>query len=128
MQDYRKMRVWRKSHELVIEVYGVTQAFPEIERFGLVQQLRKAAISIAANLVEGSSRRGDAEFRRFVSISMGSASEVEYHLLLSRDLGYLDQARHDRLGESVADVRRMLCGLSARLCAGMKDGRGVASK
>jgi len=81
MQDFKKLRVWQRSHHLVLAIYRSTNSFPESERFGIIQQLRKAVFSITANLAEGSSRRGDVEFRRFLFMSMGSASEVENALL-----------------------------------------------
>jgi four helix bundle protein len=120
MQDFKKLRVWQKSHELVLEIYKATRDFPDSERFGVSQQLRDAAVSISSNLAEGSSRRGDLEFRRFPYMAMGSASESECHLLLSRDFGYLERQCYERLRLRVVEVRRMLCRLSDRLSADVK--------
>ena len=87
MQDFRKLVVWQKSHAVTLAVYRFTKAFPADERFGLTSQMRRAASSIGANLAEGSSRGSDTDFARFVQISVGSASEMECHLMLARDLG-----------------------------------------
>jgi four helix bundle protein len=86
MKDFRELQVWRKAHELTLAVYQITASFPREELYGLTAQLRRAGSSIAANLAEGCGRNGDAELARFCSMAMGSASELEYHLLLARDL------------------------------------------
>ena len=86
MKDFRELKVWRKAHELTLAVYQITASFPREELYGLTAQLRRASSSIAANLAEGCGRNGDAELARFCSMAMGSASELEYHLLLARDL------------------------------------------
>jgi len=91
MKDFHELKVWRKAHELTLAVYQVTTGFPREERFGLTSQLRRCSASIPANLAEGCGRSGDAEFARFCSIAMGSASELEYHLLLAKDLNLLKQ-------------------------------------
>jgi four helix bundle protein len=82
VKDFHELKVWLKAHELTLAVYRVTAAFPREEGNGLISQLRRACSSVAANLAEGCGRNGDAEFARFCSIAMGSASELEYHLLL----------------------------------------------
>jgi four helix bundle protein len=115
MRDFKKLQVWQKSHRLVLEVYGASGAFPESERFGLTSQMRRAAVSIAANLAEGYGRHTDREFLRFVHISSGSATELEYHLLLASDLGYLAEDTQQNLTERVVEVQRMLAGLIRRL-------------
>jgi four helix bundle protein len=86
VKDFRELKVWQKAHELTLAVYQLIANFPPEERYGLSSQLRRAGSSIAANLAEGCGRNGDAELARFCSIAMGSASELEYHLLLGRDL------------------------------------------
>lgn len=122
MQDFKKLRVWQKAQQYALDVYKNTMGFPDSERFGIVQQLREASVSIPTNLAEGSSRRGDAEFRRFVFISMGSASETESLLLLSRDLGFIDGRACERLTTCVEEVRAMLCRLVDRLSSSVKQG------
>ena len=89
MQDFKKMAVWQKSHALTLALYQATISFPRDEMYGLTSQLRRAGSSIPANIAEGCGRNGNAELARFLYIAMGSASELEYHLLLARDLGYL---------------------------------------
>jgi four helix bundle protein len=109
--DFKKLKVWQKSHQLVQAVYNETSKFPEDERFGLTSQLRRAAASIPANLAEGCGRRTDRELDRFVRISLGSATELEYHLILAKDIGCLAPARYEILASITADVQNMLVGL-----------------
>jgi four helix bundle protein len=111
MKDFRSLEVWQKAHRMTLAAYRVTKTFPSDERFGLTSQIRRAAASIGANIAEGCGRRGDAEFHRFLQMAMGSASELEYHLLLSRDLEYLDSANHKELTAEVTRVKRMLSSL-----------------
>ena len=89
MKDFRDLQVWQKAHQLTLTVYRLTASFPQTERYGLTTQLRRSSASVAANLAEGCGRNGDAELARFCSIAMGSASELEYHLLLASDLKLL---------------------------------------
>ena len=88
MQDFKKLEVWQKSHALTLKVYQLTHPFPADEKFGLTNQLRRAVVSVELNLAEGSSRGSDPDFRRFVQMALGSASEVECQLLIARDLGF----------------------------------------
>src|SRR5499433_1683274 len=97
MKNFRDLKVWEKSHELALAAYESTNTFPKQEMFELVSQIRRCASSIPANVAEGCGRRGNGEFHRFLQIAMGSASELEYHLLLSRDLKFLDQERYKSL-------------------------------
>lgn len=115
MRDFKQLMVWQKAHGLVLGVYRETAGFPADERFGLTSQTRRAASSIPANLAEGYGQTGDAELARFVSIASGSATELEYHLLLSKDLGYLDVHSHTELDATTQEVKRMLAGLLTRL-------------
>jgi four helix bundle protein len=93
MKDFRDLRVWRKAHELTLLAYRCTATFPREELYGLTSQIRRCAASVAANIAEGCGKRGNAEFQRFLNISTGSASELEYHFLLSRDLHLLLSSR-----------------------------------
>jgi four helix bundle protein len=115
VRNYKDLRVWEEAHALTLAVYKATQAFPKDERFGLISQLRRASSSIAANLAEGCGRRSDGEMARFVQIAMGSGSELSYHLLLSRDLGFLSTEAFSDLNEHVELVMRMLSALSAKV-------------
>lgn len=108
MKDYKKLMVWEKSHQLALAVYGATSDFPKDELYGPTSQIRRACVSIPANIAEGCGREGDAELARFFQISMGSASELEYHLLLAHDLGILSDNVYSDLNSSLTEVRRML--------------------
>jgi len=117
MQDFRNLQVWEKAHHLTLDVYRQTRGFPREELYGLTSQLRRACSSIPANLAEGCGRGSDTDFARFVQISLGSAREVDYHLLLARDLGYLADEHYTPLAEETARVLRMLFGLLKKLKA-----------
>ena len=108
MQDFRGLRVWQKSHQLALEVYRATAGFPKEEWYGLRSQIRRCSYSIPSNIAEGCGRGTDAEFGRFLQIAMGSASELEYFLLLVHDLAMLAPEIHKRLESEVNEVRRML--------------------
>ena len=111
MQDFRKLLVWKKSHALVLEAYRVSRDFPRDELFGLTSQMRRCAVSMPSNIAEGCGRGSDPDFARFLLMAMGSSSELEYQLLLSKDLGYLDTALHQNLETKVIEVKRMLASL-----------------
>ena len=115
MGDYRKLQVWERSHRLTLEVYGATSGFPEEELFGLTSQVRRSAASIPANIAEGCGRNDDVELTRFMTIAMGSANELDYHLLLARDLGYLASSRYDQLSLETQSVSKMLATFITRL-------------
>lgn len=127
MQDFKNLDVWRKAHELTLAAYRVTKAFPSDERFGLTSQIRRAASSVPANIAEGCGRRGDAEFHRFLQMAMGSASELEYHLLLSHDLEYLNPANHKQLTAQVIQVKRMLSSLIRTVDASRTKARAATA-
>jgi four helix bundle protein len=111
------MKVWQKAHELTLAVYQVTAAFPREELYGLTSQLRRCSASIPANLAEGCGRNGDAEFARFCSIAIGSASELEYHLLLAKDLKMIKPKDHAELSERAIEIQKKLTGLHQKLKA-----------
>ena len=117
MKDFRELKVWQKSHHLTLDVYKITSVFPREERYGLMSQVRRASSSIPANIAEGCGRRGDAEFARFLQIDMGSACELEYHLLLARDLSYLNDVHYQRLSAAAVELKRMLTSLLQKLNA-----------
>jgi four helix bundle protein len=111
MRNYRDLDVWKHSHKLTLDLYEASRKFPKEEMFGLTSQLRRAAISIGANLAEGCGRRTTPEFARFIRIAMGSASELDYHLLLCRDFGFLTNEFYDRTAKELTTVRKMLFAL-----------------
>jgi four helix bundle protein len=115
MGDFRKLQVWERAHRLTLDVYDDSRGFPKEELFGLTSQMRRASSSIPANIAEGYGRNGDAELARFLTIAMGSANELEYHLLLARDLGYLDPLRYERLTVEAQGVGRMLATFITRI-------------
>ena len=108
MKDFKELRVWTKAHELTMLVYKLTRTFPRDEVYGLTSQVRRSAASIGANIAEGCGRHSDGEMTRFLQIARGSASETEYHLLLARDLGFLQEGDFLAVEQSVVAVQRML--------------------
>jgi four helix bundle protein len=117
VKDFRQLKVWEKAHQLTLEVYRATASFPREETYGLTSQTRRASASICANLAEGCGRSGDTELARFCSIARGSASELEYHLLLARDLQFLQPSLHEQLAADTTEIKRMLTALIQKLTA-----------
>jgi four helix bundle protein len=117
MKDFRDLDVWSKAHSTTLAVYRATADFPKQELYGLTSQMRRCAASIPANIAEGCGRRGNGEFHRFLTIAMGSASELEYHLLLSHDLGFLGLEKFDALTAQVQEIKKMLASLIRRVDA-----------
>ncbi len=115
MGDYRNLRVWERAHRLTLDVYEATHTFPKEERYRLTSQLRRSAASVPANIAEGCGRNGDAELARLLSIAKGSASELDYLLLLAHDLGYLKTPRYEYLTAEVHGISRMLATFVDRL-------------
>ena len=115
MKDFKDLKVWRKSHDLTLQVYRITRGFPKDELYGLTSQIRRSAVSVGANIAEGCGRRADGELTRFLQIARGSASELEYHLLLGRDLELLSLQEFDRLDMQVKEIQRMLTSLVQRV-------------
>lgn len=111
MQDYRNLRVWQKAHKLALATYGVSAHLQKPEAWPLRDQVFRAAISIPSNIAEGAGRGSDPDFRRFLWHSLGSCNELEYDLLLARDLRFLPRELHAALITQLEDVRRMLSGL-----------------
>jgi four helix bundle protein len=117
MRDFRKLKVWEKAHHLTLQIYRITKTFPSDERFGLTVQLRRAAASIPTNIAEGCGRDSERELARFMSIAAGSASEMEYQLLLAWDLNYIQDGTHRKLNQQVNEVKRMLNSFIQQLTA-----------
>jgi four helix bundle protein len=117
MRDFREIKVWEKAHRLTLSIYSVTRAFPKEELFGLVSQSRRAAASIAANIAEGCCRDTNADFARFLRMSIGSASELDYHLLLAKDLNFITPSDYEQLASVVSEVKRMLASFIRTLTA-----------
>jgi four helix bundle protein len=114
MKDFRDLQVWHKAHRLTLDSYKATSRFPREELFGMTSQIRRAAVSIAANIAEGCGKRGNGKFQRFLGIAAGSASELEYHFVLAHDLSLLEDIQYKQLNDGVITVKRMLAGLCGR--------------
>lgn len=108
MRDFKELAVWKRSHQLTIEIYRATQKFPHEETFGQVSQIRRAAASIPTNIAEGCGRQTTAEFANFLNIASGSASEVEYEILLAHATGYLTDEQYERFTKEIREIRSML--------------------
>lgn len=105
------LEVWKKSHNLVLKIYQLTASCPKAETYALIDQLRRAAYSVSANIVEGQSRNTTREYRSFLYNARGSVEEVRYFLLLSKDLGYIDQTMYKIIESEYETVSKMLNGL-----------------
>jgi four helix bundle protein len=114
MKSFRELKVWQKAHELTLAIYAATRSFPNEELYGLTSQLRRSAASIGANIAEGCGRRSDGEICRFLQIARGSASEVEYHVLLARDLRFMGEKQSSELSHEADEIQRMLTALIQR--------------
>lgn len=125
MRDYRRLDVFHEAHQLTLDVYRHTQAFPSAERYGLVAQIRRAAVSIGSNIAEGAGRPTDPDFARFIGLAMGSSNELEYQITLARDLGWLEREAATDLHRSVQHVRSMLTRLHQRLARSLDTSPGV---
>ena len=115
VKTFRDLLVWQKSHALVLEIYKITQSFPKEERFGLVAQIRRSASSIPTNIVEGQKRKSTKDYLHFLNMADGSLEETKYHLILSKDLGYLSNGQFTSLTQSCDEIGRMLSGLQKSL-------------
>jgi four helix bundle protein len=117
MKDFRSLLVWEKAHQLTLAVYAATKVYPKEELFGLTSQLRRACSSIAANIAEGCGKGSDPDFARYLQIAFGSACEVEYHLILSRDLSYLEPDQYTKINNDLLSVKKMLASLISKIKA-----------
>jgi len=115
MKDFRDLRVWDRSHQLTLQIYAATTNFPKHELYGLTSQIRRCSASIGANIAEGCGKRGNNEFQRYLQIASGSASELDYHLLLSRDLRFLPEPEYRSLAKQLMEVRKMLTALLQKI-------------
>lgn len=118
MKDFRQLKVWEKAHQLALDVYKSTKNFPKEDLYGLTSQIRRASMSIPTNIAEGCGRNTDPEFARFLQISMGSASETEYQLILAHDLEFLSKDNYEMLHLEVEHLKSMLASLLKTIRAG----------
>ena len=117
MRDFRELKVWEKAHHLTLQIYRIIKNFPPYERFGLTIQLRRSAASVPTNIAEGCGKNGERELARFMSIAAGSASEVEYQLLLAYDLNYIQDETYRELNQQVNEAKKMLNSFIQKLIA-----------
>ncbi len=108
MQPFTDLKVWQRSHKLTLDLYRLTASFPSDERFGLVSQIRRAAVSVPANIVEGTKRSHARDYGRFLNIAEGSNAELSYLIILSRDLGFIDKERSRASLVELDEISRML--------------------
>ena len=120
MQNFRTLKVWAKAHGVTLAAYSATRTFPKSEQYGLTAQIRRSASSVCANIAEGCGRSGRLDFARFLEIAFGSASELEYHLILAVDLRLLERRDYASLDRAVVEVKRMLAGLIRTLRRGQQ--------
>jgi four helix bundle protein len=113
--DTSKLLVWQRSHELVLGIYDITKGFPKDEQFGLTSQIRRAAVSVPSNIVEGKARGSNKEYKRFLFVARGSLEEVKYQLLLARDLKYIENSRYLEVLSIADETGKMLNGLINRI-------------
>lgn len=121
MRDFRELKVWERSHRLTLAVYRATTAFPREELYGLTSQVRRSCAAVPANIAEGCGRDSNADLARFLQMALGSASELQYHLLLARDLSFLNPRDHERLTGEVIEIKRMLTSFIKNLRAFAKQ-------
>lgn len=117
MLNFKDLTVWKRSHKLTLEIYRATQYFPKEEIFGLTSQIRRAVSSIPTNIAEGCGRRTNAELASFLNIASGSASEVEYEILLAKEIGYIALEQYDAWTQEIGEIRSMLAAYMKRLKA-----------
>ena len=117
MKDFRNLKVWEKAHQLALALYPVTASFPRQETYGLAAQMRRAASSIPSNIAEGCGREGDPELARFCIFARGSATELEYPLLLARDLKLIQPKDYEILSAQTVEIKRMLTVFVQKLTA-----------
>ena len=117
MRDYQKLDFWQRSHKLVLRIYKYTGSFPKEEMFGIVSQIRRCAVSIPSNIAEGCGRNSILELKRFLAIASGSASELQYQLILSYDLSYLTESIFKELNLEIILIRKMIFHYSNKLTA-----------
>ena len=115
MQDFHSLLIWQKGHDLTLKVYEASKAFPKEEMFALTSQVRRAAYSIPTNIAEGSERKTKADFSHFLQMSIGSVSELEYEILLAKDLHYIKEDKYNELKAEIVDLRKMIINFQKRI-------------
>lgn len=108
MRNFQELTIWIKSHSLTLKIYSITKTFTKEEMFGLTSQMRRSSSSIPTNIAEGCGRNSDPDFKRFLVIATGSSSELEYQLILSRDLKYIPESAFKELQNELIEIRKMI--------------------
>lgn len=107
--DHKELEVWKKSVDFVTEIYQITKLFPENEKYGLINQIRRASVSVPSNIAEGASRNSDKEFIHFLYIALGSTSEIETQLIISKNLEFINEI--DKVQSELTEIRKLIKGL-----------------
>jgi len=117
MRDFKKYAVWEQGHRLTLELYQLTKSFPKEELYGLVSQIRRAAVPIPANIAEGAAKSSEKDFARYLGISFGSASELEYLVLLSHELTLIQSHKYEVIHQEIVSIKKQLYHLINKLNA-----------
>jgi len=117
MRDFQHLEIWQRSHQLTLSIYSLTQAFPKEEVFGLTSQMRRSASSIPTNIAEGCGRESATELKRFLTIAAGSSSELQYQVILCKDLNYITETIFKELSDEITQIRKMIYSYSSKLTA-----------
>jgi four helix bundle protein len=117
MKNFRELRIWQRGHQLTLNIYHTTKQFPKEEMYGLINQMRRSSSSIPTNIAEGCGRDSEADLGRFLTIALGSASELEYQLILANDLAYIDMTTYVELITEVVEIKKMLSAFLLKLKA-----------
>jgi len=115
MQNYKDLKVWQKAHQFTLQLYQATSSFPKQETYGLTSQLRRASSSIPANIAEGCGKNSQSDFAHYLNISLGSANEAEYYLILAKDLKYMPDNTFNSLSSMINEVKAMLISLITKI-------------
>ncbi len=118
MHDFKNLKVWKKAVKLATEVYGITKAYPDIERYGLVSQINRSVVSVGSNIAEGAGRSTNAEFKYFLNIAYGSTYELETQIIISHNLNYLKTQELENLTDQIIEIQKMLYVLIKKLNPG----------
>ena len=115
MQNYRTLKVWEKAHTFTLDIYKITLVFPKIETYALADQMRRSASSIPTNIAEGCGRNSNLELSHFLNVALGSSNEIDYQILLTKDLGYISQEQYELLKNQIGEIKAMLITLISKL-------------
>lgn len=115
MRDFMKLDLWQRSHQLTLKIYRITKSFPKDEIFGLVSQMRRSSSSMPTNIAEGCGRRTNPELRRFFDFAAGSSSELQYQIILSKELNYISETDFQELHDETVSIRKMIYAYTIKL-------------